>query len=218
MVNRGLSKEEKSKFNIFFKTWFNSQNQYKLNDISKKVNIPVSSLYDYLRYNKSPNNIEKANAIINFIKQNQQEPAKIPYILDNSLDAENDSNNLRDNSVFLCQINEFNDALIKLQSSIETFQNYANSKKTSPKKQQPSELNRHLSNLELSLLSLYSELLWFKNSSSEDRKVLRKSLNSKDIGYITSLLRSIIKGEEEFNDWIVATTYQLEMVKWKKQH
>jgi len=72
-------------------------------------------------------------------------------------------------------------------------------------------------NLELSLLSLYSELLWFKNSLPEDRKILRKSLNSKDIGYITSLLRSMIKGEEEFNDWIIGTTYQLEMAKWRKQ-
>ena len=67
MVINRLSKEEKSKFNVFFKTWFNSQNKYKLNDISKEVNIPVSSLYDYIHYDKSPNNIEKANAIINLV-------------------------------------------------------------------------------------------------------------------------------------------------------
>jgi len=76
MVRSGLSKEEKNKFSIFFSTWFNSQKQFKLKDISQEVNIPVSSLYDYIRNNKAPNNTEKANAIINFIKNNQRVDAR----------------------------------------------------------------------------------------------------------------------------------------------
>jgi len=217
MIKRGLSKEEKNKFGNFFKLWFNSQNQYTLIDISKDVNIPVSSLYDYVRYNKGPNNIEKANAIINFIKKNQQEKPILSETLEKFNKKEKNIDNLMEKTAFLCQISELNEALQKLHSSIETIQKHTNSKKISTGNQQLNELHNHINNLELSLLSLYSELLWFKNSSSEDRKVLRKSLNSKDIGYITSLLRSLMKGEEEFNDWIVATTYQLEMTKWKKQ-
>jgi hypothetical protein len=218
MVNHGLSNEEKIKFSNFFQTWFNSQNKFKLNEISKEVNIPVSTLYDYIHYNKAPHNIEKANAIINFIKKNQQIESKSSLASKKSADYEHNIENLKEDAVILCQLSELLEASKKIQSSIETFQDRSYSKKKDSEKPQRNEIIFHVNNLELSLLSLHSELIWFKNATSEDRKVLRKSLKTKDIGYITSLLRSIMKGEEEINDWIAATTYQLEMVKWKKQH
>jgi len=217
MVRSGLSKEEKNKFSIFFSTWFNSQKQFKLKDISQEVNIPVSSLYDYIRNNKAPNNTEKANAIINFIKNNQRVDARYSDNLESADKKEKNIEDLKEKLTFLCQISELDETLQKFHSSIESIQNQTNSKTSFSGKPKINELGSHVDNLELSLLSLYSELLWFKNSLPEDRKILRKSLNSKDIGYITSLLRSMIKGEEEFNDWIIGTTYQLEMAKWRKQ-
>jgi hypothetical protein len=185
MSGRELSKEERDKFSNFFRSWYNSQKRYKLIEISKEVKIPISTLYDYVHYNKGPNSIEKANTIINFIKKNQQEKSQLPKIPENINNKEKIIDNLMDNTVLLCQISELNEALQKLHSSIESIQKHTNSNKELTGNQQINELNKHLNSIELSLFSLYSELLWFKNSSSENRKVLRKSLNSKDIGYIT---------------------------------
>jgi bacterioferritin (cytochrome b1) len=218
MVNRGLSNEEKIKFSNYFRTWFKSQNKFKLIEISKVVNIPKSSLYDYIYYNKAPHNIEKANAIINFIKNNQQSETKLSNSSKKHATDKTHIEKIKDDAVILCQLSELLEVSKKLQSAIETFQNRSNPLKRDDEKKGSNEINSHIDNLERSLLSLHSELIWFKNATSEERKVLRKSLKSKDVGYITSLLRAIMKGEEEINDWIAATTYQLEMIKWKKQH
>jgi hypothetical protein len=218
MVNRGLSNEEKIKFSNFFRTWFKSQKKFKLNEISKEVNIPVSTLYDYVHYNKAPHNIEKANAIINFIKTNQQSEPKLSKSPKKYTTDESNVEKIKDDAVILCQLSELLEASKKLQASIKTFQDRSHPPKRDHDKKGSNEINSHIDNLEHSLLSLHSELIWFKNATSEERKVLRKSLNSKDVGYITSLLRSMMKGEEEMNDWIAATSYQFEMVKWKKQH
>jgi hypothetical protein len=181
------------------------------------VNIPVSTLYDYVHYNKAPYNIEKANVIINFIKNNQQLESK-PLISSKKYATNNTHiEKIKDDAVILCQLSELLEASKKLQASIKTFQDRSHPPKRDYDKKESNEINSHIDNLERSLLSLHSELIWFKNATSEERKVLRKSLNSKDVGYITSLLRAIMKGEEEINDWIPATSYQLEMVKWKKQ-
>lgn len=218
MINRGLSKEEKTKFSNYFRTWFKSQKKFKLNEISKEVKIPVSTLYDYVHYNKAPHNIEKANTIINFIKNYQQSETKQSKSPKKYTNDELNIEKIKDDAAILCQLSELLEASKKLQESIRTFQDRFNSLKRGSDKKGSNEINSHIDHLERSLLSLHSELIWFKNATSEERKVLRKSLNSKDVGYITSLLRAIIKGEDEINDWIAATSYQLEMVKWKKQH
>lgn len=218
MVNRGLSNEEKIKFSNYFRTWFKSQKRFKLNEISKEVNIPVSTLYDYVHYNKAPHNIEKANMIINFIKNNQQSETKLSKSPKKYTTDESNVEKIKDDAVILCHLSELLEASKKLQESIKTFQDRSHLPKRDYDNKGSNELNSHINHLESSLFSLHSELIWFKNASSEERKVLRKILNSKDVGYITSLLRAIMKGEEEINDWIEATSYQLEMVKWKKQH
>jgi hypothetical protein len=209
MKKTRLSKDEKNKFVIFFKTWFNSQNKFRVSDISKELNIPESSLRDYILYDKSPNSIEKANVIINFIKKNQRTGLE-PYKKETNIE------NIKENTAFLCQINELNNSLKQFQSSIETIQK--NLLVANNDKKQKDETKSHIDNLKFSLLSLYSEIDWFKNKTNLERMALRKSLNANDVGYLTSMLRALIKGEEDFNDWLVMSNYQVEMLKWKKQH
>lgn len=217
MTTHGLSKEEKNKFTNFFRTWFKSQNKYSILEISKEVNIPAPSLYDYIYYNKSPNSIEKANLIISFIKKNSTAELASSFVLKPAKQNSPRFENIQDDAVVLCQISELTEAIKKLENSLESFKKQSSPQTNKSETGQLSERILHIKNLEHLLLSLHSELIWFKNATSDDRKKLRKSLKSKDVGYITSLLRSMMKGEEEINDWMAATTYQLEMVKWKKR-
>lgn len=216
MVNHGLSKEEKKKFCTFFQSWFNSQNKFKLNDLSAKVNIPVSTLYGYLHNNNGPSNIEKANVIIAFIKNNQQNDQR-PLSVFQPSDHELQNYNLKDDAIKLSQISELHEAMRQLHLALDVFEKQLSTPRKNQVNNQSSKRDPHIENIELLLLSLHSELIWFKNATLEDRKILRKSLKSKDVGYITSLLRSMMKGEDEINDWITATTYQLEMGKWKRR-
>ncbi|MHB8163216.1 MAG: hypothetical protein ACYDDV_02585 [Methanoregula sp.] len=218
MVRLGLSKEEKIKFSNFFRSWFISQKKFKLNEISKEVDIPVSTLYDYIYYNKAPHNIEKANTIINFIKNNQQSEKKPSKSPKTHTTDESNFEKIKDDAVISCQLSELLEASKKLQSAIVTFQARSSSKKIHTGQSDSRKIDSHINNFELSLLLLHSELIWFKNATIKERNALRKSLKSKDIGYITSILRALMKGEDEINDWISATSYQLEMVKWKKQN
>lgn len=215
MSRKGLSNDEKNKFSIFLKSWYNSQDQYTIGEIAEILNIPSSSLYDYIMYEKAPNSVEKANIIINFIKNNQ--------IKKKSETSSNQNEQIKDvinesegDAAFLCQINELNNSLNNLQSSLKIVQDQLSLKKKFPKKLKDNEIAQHIYNTNISLFLLYSELDWFKNSTDANRKEFRKNLSSKDIGYITSLLRAMIKGEDDFSDWLLATNYQMEMLKWQK--
>lgn len=217
MIKKGLSKEDRNKFSNFVKKWFNSQNRYTIREIAEKTGISDSSCYDYFLYGKAPNNIEKANIIINFIKSHQPE---VNSIEGNVQPPKKSSipHDIKKNTEFLCQINELNNSLKQLQSSIEVIQTNLSDQNKYEEKKEKNELNYHIDNLKSSLFSLYSEIDWFKNKTNLERKSLRKSIDSKDVGYLTSMLRALMKGEEDFNDWLLVSNYQFEMLKWKKQH
>ena len=56
------------------------------------------------------------------------------------------------------------------------------------------------------LLLLEDELRWFREAQAEEREVLRKELNFKDVGYISSLL-GMLGNEEMFQRWRTLTNY-----------
>jgi hypothetical protein len=212
MVKKRLSEEENLRFSKLFNHWFYSQERYKINDLARELGIPKSTIYDYLKYGKKPD-ISNANIIINFVKNHSNLSIKSGQDT-LSIQTVTSKEEIHENKV-VYQINELNDLLNNLQSSIKNIQVQISSKKPSEKISQNIELTNHINNLKTSLFSLHSELIWFKNQTKNERNVLRKNISANDIGYMTSLLRAIIKGEDAFSDWVLATNYQMEMLKWQ---
>jgi hypothetical protein len=55
------------------------------------------------------------------------------------------------------------------------------------------------------LILLEDELRWFRDTSEENRNVLRETLDFNDVGYISSLL-TMIADESRFQRWSALTT------------
>ena len=68
------------------------------------------------------------------------------------------------------------------------------------------EAKRRSQKIEWLLLLLEDELRWFREAQAEEREVLRKELNFKDVGYISSLL-GMLGNEEMFQRWRTLTNY-----------
>ncbi len=67
------------------------------------------------------------------------------------------------------------------------------------------EAQRRTEKIKYLLLLLEDELRWFRDSSKESREIFRGTLDSGDIGYISSLL-SMLSDEEKFRRWVTLTT------------
>jgi archaellum component FlaC len=212
MANDKLSNEEKRRLSTFFKNWYVNQTKYTLTDIAKELKIPHSTLFDYLKKGQISSK-DKANLIIKFIKShpidNENEE------LYNKPLQEDVFTKIEKNTIFY-QIDELNILIDSLQKNLKNFQIQGSSHQLAKSKSSEDELSNHINNFKLALYALNFELNWFKNKTTEERKALRKGINANDIGYITSSLRAMIKGEEVFNDWILTSNYQLGMLKWQK--
>jgi hypothetical protein len=208
MTKKILLDEERSRFSKLLLHWYHSQNTYTIKDLSSELGIPTPSIYDYIKYGRVPD-VSKANKIINFIKTHPIETSKEKYTekIEESEEFEKEE--------ILSQLTELNDILKSLQRSLDTYQKKISSKKKVPSKDD--DLTNHTLRFRSAIFSLYSELNWFKNQTKKERDLLRKKISANDIGYLTSLLRALIKSEDAFSDWILATNYQLEMLKWQKQ-
>lgn len=213
MAKNRLSEEENLRFSKLFSHWYYSQEQYKIKDLAKELGIPKSTIYDYLKYGKTPS-VSNANTIINFVKNHPIHSIK--YDESNKSTKKTTLNVGIQEKKVIYQINELNDLLNSLQSSIKNIQAQIYFKNPPDKISQNIELTDHTNNLKSALFSLHSELNWFKNQTKNERNALRKKISPNDIGYLTSLLRAIFKGEDAFSDWVLATNYQMEMLKWKK--
>jgi hypothetical protein len=60
----------------------------------------------------------------------------------------------------------------------------------------------------LLLMSLSSELEFFKTCTENDRRIFKKIVPGQDVGYITTLLRALYD-EDKFQRWLLFSTYTL---------
>jgi hypothetical protein len=60
----------------------------------------------------------------------------------------------------------------------------------------------------LLLMSLSSELEFFKTCTENDRKIFKKIVPGQDVGYITTLLRALYD-EDKFQRWLLFSTYTM---------
>jgi hypothetical protein len=58
------------------------------------------------------------------------------------------------------------------------------------------------------LMSLSSELEFFKNCTENERKIFKKIVPGQDVGYITTLLRALYD-EDKFQRWLLFSTYTM---------
>jgi hypothetical protein len=201
-----LTPDQAQKFQIFFLNWFNHQNAYTLPTFSKEINIPYKTMFDYYKGRSTPS-LERANGIIDFIKNKKKDARMID---DNSVS----SNVVKQNIDFKKEIIErYTSQLKSIIDSLESEIKLSNEKSASKE-----ELSIHLDNINNSFYNLYIELEWFKNRSNKERDAFRKNISPNDVGYITTLVRAMAKGEDTLNDWIMNSNYNLEMLKWQKRH
>jgi hypothetical protein len=201
-----LTPDQAQKFHAFFADWFNHQNIYTLPTFSKEINIPYKSVFDYYKERSTPS-LERANGIIDFIKNKKK-------------DAPAGNNNSFNSGVVKTDIDLKKEIIerytTQLKSILDSFESeikLGNEKSTSKE-----DLPIHLDNVNNSFYKLYIELEWFKSRSSKERDAFRKSISPNDVGYITTLIRAMAKGEDTLNDWIMNSNYNLEMLKWQKRH
>lgn len=58
------------------------------------------------------------------------------------------------------------------------------------------EINNHCENMKVALFLLMEELKYFKDSSSQSRKIMKKNINGEEVGYLVSLLSSLFDENE----------------------
>jgi hypothetical protein len=202
-----LGPGERGKFFEILTKWYFSQTNFNIEKFAKIVGIPANSLGLYIKKERAPSR-ERARKILEFIKEN-------PIISPKIDEAEYFGGKTPHNQKILSQIAELNNNLNNFLNVLKNFEREL----TNPENitlSSEDELNIHINRLKLALISINSELLWFKDRSVHYRAVLRKNIDPKDAGYITSLLRAIIKSEDALNDWVLAATYNMEIIKWKK--
>lgn len=201
-----LNPDQAERFHLFFINWFDNQKAYSLPTLSEKVGMPYKTVYSYYKKKTTPS-LERANVIIDFIKNEKK----------------NEPTNKDDNkkAIVVASQNKFDRDILErytrqMKSVIDSLESEINFKEK--KDNNSDELSVHLSNLNNSVYDLYIELEWFKNKTNKEREAFRKNISPNDIGYITTLIRAIAKGEDTLNDWVMNSSYNLEMLKWQKRH
>jgi hypothetical protein len=58
------------------------------------------------------------------------------------------------------------------------------------------------------MMSLSSELEYFKSCTENERKVFKKTVPGQDVGYLTTLLRALYD-EDKFQRWLLFSTYTM---------
>lgn len=76
------------------------------------------------------------------------------------------------------------------------------------KKPSSSNAEERAKNVMRLLMSLSSELDFFKSCSEHERKIFKRIVPGQDVGYITTLLRALYD-EDKFQRWLLFSTYTM---------
>lgn len=170
-----------------------------LDRCSQKYGLALGNLKKYKRGVARPASKKNITAVLNILNDagvvsSQKEPIEKVKI----------SAHPNDISTLVEEVKGLKERIDKIDAKLTTAQLYQDMSENSAS----SNAEKRARTVMRLLMSLFSELEFFKNCTEDERRVFRKTIPGQDVGYITTLLRALYD-EDKFQKWLFFSTYTM---------
>lgn len=166
---------------------------------SQKYKIALGNLKKYKSGVRKPTSEKNIAAVLNILNDaglvtSEKKPVEEIKLLEHAVDI----------STLIKEVKELGEKVNQIDAKLATARLYQemSGKPASSTAQEKARVVMRL------LMSLSSELEYFKNCTEDERRIFKETVPGQDVGYITTLLRALYD-EDKFQKWLFFSTYTM---------